>query len=288
MRLLEPTSGEIRFDGQDITRLKGAKLKAVRREMQMIFQDPYSSLNPRKTIGSIVAEPFAIHGLLHGQGRAPQGGAGAAGDRRAEPRALQPLPARVLRRPAPAHRRRARAGAETEAADRRRARLGARRLDPGAGAQPAARAAARVRADADLHRPRPLGRAPHVRPRRGDVPRPVRRDRRRRRALQLPAPPLHGRAALGRAGRRPLAPRRRAARCSPATCRAPPTRRRHAASTPAARRRRSSARWSIRRSRTRPHSPAPPACSPPATSRSRSEEVAEIGLPSGPESAPAE
>jgi peptide/nickel transport system ATP-binding protein/oligopeptide transport system ATP-binding protein len=63
MRLLDATSGEVRFDGQDITRLKGARLKAVRREMQMIFQDPYSSLNPRKTIGSIVAEPFAIHGL---------------------------------------------------------------------------------------------------------------------------------------------------------------------------------------------------------------------------------
>jgi peptide/nickel transport system ATP-binding protein/oligopeptide transport system ATP-binding protein len=63
MRLLEATAGEVRFDGQDITHLKGAPLKAVRREMQMIFQDPYSSLNPRKTIGSIIAAPFAIHGL---------------------------------------------------------------------------------------------------------------------------------------------------------------------------------------------------------------------------------
>ena len=68
MRLLEPTTGEVRFDGQDITRLKGASLKAVRREMQMIFQDPYSSLNPRKTIGSIIAEPFVIHGLHEGKG----------------------------------------------------------------------------------------------------------------------------------------------------------------------------------------------------------------------------
>jgi peptide/nickel transport system ATP-binding protein/oligopeptide transport system ATP-binding protein len=63
MRLLEPTSGEISFEGQDIARLKGSKLKAVRRDMQMIFQDPYSSLNPRKTIGSIISEPFVIHGL---------------------------------------------------------------------------------------------------------------------------------------------------------------------------------------------------------------------------------
>ncbi len=68
MRLLEATSGEIRFEGEDITHLKGAKLKAVRRELQMIFQDPYSSLNPRKTIGSIISEPFAIHGLEQGKG----------------------------------------------------------------------------------------------------------------------------------------------------------------------------------------------------------------------------
>ncbi|MHB8243046.1 MAG: ABC transporter ATP-binding protein [Solirubrobacteraceae bacterium] len=68
MRLLKPTSGEIRFEGNDITKLKGAPLKAVRREMQMIFQDPYSSLNPRKTIGSIIGEPFTIHGLQTGKG----------------------------------------------------------------------------------------------------------------------------------------------------------------------------------------------------------------------------
>jgi oligopeptide/dipeptide ABC transporter ATP-binding protein len=68
VRLLEPTSGTIEFDGQDITHAKGERLKALRREMQMIFQDPYSSLNPRKTIGSIIAEPYAIHGQLSGGG----------------------------------------------------------------------------------------------------------------------------------------------------------------------------------------------------------------------------
>jgi oligopeptide/dipeptide ABC transporter ATP-binding protein len=68
MRLLEATGGEVRFDGRDITHLKGHELKAVRREMQMIFQDPYSSLNPRKTIGSIIGEPFVIHGLEQGKG----------------------------------------------------------------------------------------------------------------------------------------------------------------------------------------------------------------------------
>jgi ABC-type oligopeptide transport system ATPase subunit len=68
MRLLDATAGEIDFEGSDITRLKGAALKAIRREVQMIFQDPYSSLNPRKTIGSIIAEPFAIHGLMREKG----------------------------------------------------------------------------------------------------------------------------------------------------------------------------------------------------------------------------
>ena len=60
-RLLDPTAGEVWFDGQDITALRGARLKQVRRELQMVFQDPYSSLNPRRTIGAIVAEPLQIH-----------------------------------------------------------------------------------------------------------------------------------------------------------------------------------------------------------------------------------
>ena len=68
VRLLDPTSGAVLFEGEDISRRKGARLKALHREMQMIFQDPYSSLNPRKTVGSIIAEPYAIHGLFSGKG----------------------------------------------------------------------------------------------------------------------------------------------------------------------------------------------------------------------------
>jgi ABC-type oligopeptide transport system ATPase subunit len=60
-RLLEPTAGTVLFDGRDITTLRGSRLKLLRRELQMVFQDPYSSLNPRRTIGAIVAEPLAIH-----------------------------------------------------------------------------------------------------------------------------------------------------------------------------------------------------------------------------------
>ena len=61
LRLLDPTAGTIRFDGRDITHLSQRALRPLRREMQMIFQDPYSSLNPRKTVGQIVGAPFAIH-----------------------------------------------------------------------------------------------------------------------------------------------------------------------------------------------------------------------------------
>ena len=68
LALLEPTSGTIAFEGEDLRARKGERLKALRRDMQMIFQDPYSSLNPRKTVGSIIGEPFAVHGLRKGEG----------------------------------------------------------------------------------------------------------------------------------------------------------------------------------------------------------------------------
>jgi ABC-type oligopeptide transport system ATPase subunit len=61
LRLVEPTEGTVRFDGIDVGRLKGAELRALRRRMQMIFQDPYDSLNPRMRAGSIVEEPLIIH-----------------------------------------------------------------------------------------------------------------------------------------------------------------------------------------------------------------------------------
>ncbi len=68
LRLIDPTSGSVKIDGREIANIKGAELKAVRREMQMIFQDPYSSLNPRKTVGTIIGDPFLIHGMNKGEG----------------------------------------------------------------------------------------------------------------------------------------------------------------------------------------------------------------------------
>jgi oligopeptide/dipeptide ABC transporter ATP-binding protein len=68
LRLMDPTSGSIRFEGQEIADLSGARLKRLRQDMQMIFQDPYSSLNPRKTVGTIISEPFSIQGMHSGEG----------------------------------------------------------------------------------------------------------------------------------------------------------------------------------------------------------------------------
>nr|WP_062340276.1 dipeptide ABC transporter ATP-binding protein [Herbidospora sakaeratensis] len=67
-RLIEPTGGKITFEGHDITHMKQGKLRPLRRDMQMIFQDPYSSLNPRHTVGAIVGAPFRIQGIQTEQG----------------------------------------------------------------------------------------------------------------------------------------------------------------------------------------------------------------------------
>jgi len=69
MRLYDVTDGKIEFDGRDITRLSAGAMRPVRRDMQMIFQDPYGSLNPRRRVGSIIGDPFAIHGLADGKDR---------------------------------------------------------------------------------------------------------------------------------------------------------------------------------------------------------------------------
>jgi peptide/nickel transport system ATP-binding protein len=63
VRLLEPTSGKITFEGRDITKIRGSEMRALRQEMQIIFQDPYSSLNPRHTVGKIIAMPLEVNGI---------------------------------------------------------------------------------------------------------------------------------------------------------------------------------------------------------------------------------
>jgi oligopeptide transport system ATP-binding protein len=67
LQLYRPTSGHVYFEGVDLVNLKGEDLRFMRRRMQMIFQDPYASLNPRMTVGEIVGEPLAVHGILPGK-----------------------------------------------------------------------------------------------------------------------------------------------------------------------------------------------------------------------------
>jgi oligopeptide transport system ATP-binding protein len=67
LRLVEPTSGSIRIDGEDITHLSKTELRPHRRSMQIVFQDPFASLNPRMTAGDIVGEPLSVHGLATGR-----------------------------------------------------------------------------------------------------------------------------------------------------------------------------------------------------------------------------
>jgi len=69
IRLLEPTGGKILFKGSDISHLRGERLRALRRDMAMIFQDPYASLDPRQTVGDIVGEPIDVHHLAKGKER---------------------------------------------------------------------------------------------------------------------------------------------------------------------------------------------------------------------------
>ena len=68
LQLEKATAGEILFEGRDLTRLAPDELRAVRRRLQVIFQDPYSSLNPRMTVGEIIAEPLSVHGIVRGAG----------------------------------------------------------------------------------------------------------------------------------------------------------------------------------------------------------------------------
>ena len=69
IRLYEPTAGQVIFDDVDLASLKGGELRRLRRRMQMIFQDPYASLNPRMAVGSIIAEPLEVHRVARGQAK---------------------------------------------------------------------------------------------------------------------------------------------------------------------------------------------------------------------------
>ena len=203
LRLLEPTGGTIEFDGEDITSVSGDRLRQLRREMQMVFQDPYGSLNPRQTVGSIIAAPFDIQGIK------PEGGTR---------KAVQGLMERVGLNPEHYNRY------PHEFSGGQRQRIGVARaialqaplivcdepvsaLDVSIQAQvdqPARGHPGRAEPRLRLHRPRPVRRPAHLRPGRRDVPRQDHGGRADRDdALRAPAAPLHPRPAVGRAGAGP-------------------------------------------------------------------------------------
>ena len=234
VRLLEPTAGTIRLKGQDITHISRRELRPLRREMHIVFQDPYSSLNPRMTCGDIVGEPLRIQHLS--RGRSFDGHVRDLSTRSGSVRSCATAIRTSSRVAASARRARARAFRLAVAADRGRARVGARRLRAGGDPQPDARASARHGVLVPVHHTRPRnGRIP-VRSRRGDVPRPDRRDRAHVGALRVAEASVHAGAALrgGRAGSRYCSGREPGS-CSTATFRRRSRRRPAAASARAAR-----------------------------------------------------
>jgi oligopeptide transport system ATP-binding protein len=176
LRLLEPTTGSIEFKGKDIARLDKQAMRRMRAHMQIIFQDPYASLNPRMTVGEILAEPMAVHGIAEGKER--------------EDRVKELLQVVGL---APEHASRY----SHQFSGGQRQRIGIARAlavnpDLIICDEPVS-----VRALIPVYRPRPCGGETHQRPRRCDVSRQAGRDRRQAHALCQAVAPLYPGAAVG-------------------------------------------------------------------------------------------
>ena len=175
----------------------------MRRNMQFIFQDPYASLNPRMTIGEIVSEPLIIHNVMPDAKEREEYVRGLLDVVGLQPGAHQPLPARVLRRPAPARGHCPRPRAQAQAHHLRRARLRPGRLHPGPGAQPPAWTCRRSTALAYLFIAHDLTVVQHISDRIGVM---YLGNMMEYAGLEGPlrpsAPPLHAVAALRRAGAR--------------------------------------------------------------------------------------
>ena len=259
-----PKSGSVRFQGSDLVGLKGRRLLEARRSLQMVFQDPFGSLDPKWRVADIVEEPLVAYGVGSREERRRRVRE-VLDTRRPGPRRLrQAPPAPAVGRPGPARGHRPRAHARPRAHHLRRGGVVARRPHPGPGPQPLRAPARGARALLPVHRPRPRAGQAGLRPRRGDVPRPPVRARPGRGALPRAVPPLHGGAAgLDPQPRPRRAARRRRTRRSAAIRPRRSTRPADAASARAARARRSAARPRCPRCAS-----SPPTTPSPATSRS--------------------
>ena len=191
IRLLEPTDGQLFLDGTDITKLSARQLLPLRARMQMVFQDPYSSLDGRMHVGDILMETLVIQKhrnrkenmdlvlQLLDQGRRPSAGA------------LLPLSARALGRPASARRSRPRPPARAGTDRLRRAGLRAGCLGPVTDHPAAAGSPGKAQSQLSFHLPRHVGRALYGRPGGGDVPRAPGGGSGDRRTLYPSAAPLY-------------------------------------------------------------------------------------------------
>ncbi len=186
LSLARPSHGSVAVLGHDSATLGRGDRKSVRRNLSVVFQDPLASLDPRLPVGDILGEGLQTHGSPRPGGPA---GRRAVATGRPGAGARQPLSPGLLRRPAPAHRHRQGARPGAAAGGARRAGVGARRLHPGGGDQPARGPARPPGPRLPLRRPRPLGGAAHRRPGGGHVPGPDRRDRDRGGGLRHPRHP---------------------------------------------------------------------------------------------------
>ena len=205
LRLVEPTAGEVRFGGRDVGQLGKTDLQAMRRQMQMIFQDPFASLNPRKTVGSAIAEPIIVHGIA---GRAEAQERCAALLRRVGlmPEMAQRYPHEFSggQRQRVAIARALALSPQMVVADE--AVFGARRLREGAGPQSHARPAVGAWARLSLHLARHGCGGARQPSHRGHVSRRNRRDWSARGGAEQSVARLHAEAARSSSGARPRAP----------------------------------------------------------------------------------
>ena len=205
LRLEDATGGEILYKGQPVNAFNQKALREYRKKAQIIFQDPYNSINPKQTIFDIVAEPLEVNSVCSSEREKEErrhqgdlGGGPAAGHR-----VPVPLPPRALRRAAAARLHRRRHGARAGRDRRRRAGRQPRRVHPQRHPQAHGPPEGHPGRHLHLHHPRPLAGLGDQRPHRRDVPGTHRRDRRHRGGRRQSPASLHQGAHQRHPGARP-------------------------------------------------------------------------------------